>query len=210
MGKILIAKNKQARREGVDLSLKTPGTKGHARLLKRLTITPGSKGSGKTYRPKMSEYGRQLREKQKLKRVYNVSERKMSAYFENAVESHGNTIDFIIQSLELRLDNVLYRGGFAPTRAAARQLVSHGHVLVNGKKITIPSYRLAISDAVSYRKKDTREIPYILAVIEDKNRQIPAWVERKDDTITIMTLPSQETYAEPIDLPMVIEFYSKL
>lgn len=209
MGKILVKKNKLARREGVDLSLKTPGTKGHARLLKRLTVIPGSKGT-KTYRRKMSEYGRQLREKQKMKRLYNISEQRMSRYFSDASAKKGNTLDFIIQSLELRLDNVLYRGGFAPTRAAARQLVSHGHVSVNGNKITIASYRVSVKDKITYEKKATKEIPYIQQLLEDKNHQTLGWIKRNEKDITVIELPSQETYTEPIDLSLVIEFYSKL
>ncbi len=209
MSKLTMPKNKQARREGVDLSLKTPGTKGHARLLKRLNVLPGSKTTRK-FRGKLSEFGKQLREKQKLKRIYTITESKMARYFASAVERKGNSILYVIQSLELRLDNVLYRAGFAPTRAAARQLVSHGHVLVNGKKISIASYPVSANDRISFRSGQTYEIPYIKQVMEDKNRIMPDWLERAEKEAQVKSLPSQESYAEPVDMALVIEFYSKL
>ncbi|MCR4326547.1 MAG: 30S ribosomal protein S4 [Candidatus Roizmanbacteria bacterium] len=209
MSRISIPKNKQARREGVDLSLKTPGTKSHARLLKRLNVLPGNKTTRK-FRGKISEYGKQLREKQKLKRIYVLNESKMARYFREAVASKGNSILFLIQRLELRLDNVVYRAGLAPTRNAARQLVSHGHVTVNGKKITIPSYPVSADMRVAFGRADTYEIPYIKQLMEDKNRVMVDWLNRTDKEAVVKSLPSQESYAEPVDMSLVIEFYSKL
>ncbi|PJE62822.1 30S ribosomal protein S4 [Candidatus Roizmanbacteria bacterium CG10_big_fil_rev_8_21_14_0_10_39_6] len=208
MGRILMKKNKQARREGVDLSLKTPGTKSHARLLARLNIPPGNK-SVRKIRSKISDYGIQLREKQKLKRIYAISEAMMSKYFHKAVEKKGNTILHLIQSLETRIDNVLYRAGFAPTRNAARQLVTHGHVAVNGNKIDIPSYSVGIKDIVTFRKKNTKEIPYIKTLLEGEEKISP-WIKWKKDGAEIIDVPNLDEYKEPVDMLLVIEFYSKL
>lgn len=209
MAKTLIPRNKQARREGIDLSLKTPGTKGHARLLKRLNVTPGTLSTSRTYRKKQSEFGRQLREKQKLKRMYGLTEKTMSRYFTQSVARKGNTIEFIIQSLELRLDNALYRAGFAPTRSAARQLVTHGHVNVNSKKNSIPSFSVSVGDVIAFRSEKTEKIPYIQEYLETEH-QLPVWVKKEAKGFSIAALPTQQDYAEPIDLPLVIEFYSKL
>lgn len=208
MGRILMKKNKQARREGVDLSLKTPGTKSHTRLLARLNVPPGNK-SVRKIRTKLSDYGIQLREKQKLKRIYAISEAMMSKYFRRAVEKKGNTILHLVQSLETRIDNVLYRAGFAPTRNAARQLVTHGHVAVNGNKITVPSYAVSVKDTVIFRKKKTKEIPYIKTLL-DGEEKTSYWIKWKKEGAEIIDLPNLEEYKEPVDMLLVIEFYSKL
>ncbi|MCR4329916.1 MAG: 30S ribosomal protein S4 [Candidatus Roizmanbacteria bacterium] len=208
MGRILMKKNKQARREGVDLSLKTPGTKSHTRLLARLNVPPGNK-SVRKIRSKLSDYGIQLREKQKLKRIYAISEAMMSKYFRKAVEKKGNTILHLVQSLETRIDNVLYRAGFAPTRNAARQLVAHGHVAVNGKKIDVPSYVVDLKDIITFRKKKTKEIPYIKVLLEGEEKNTP-WIKWKKDGAEIIDLPNLDEYKEPVDMLLVIEFYSKL
>ena len=145
MSRLITPKNKLARREGVDLSLKTLGSKANAHLQKRLQVLPGQKQT-KRRANKMSDYGRQLREKQKLKRIYNLTEKAMINYFAKATKMKGDTTQFLVQLLESRLDNIIYRLRFAPTRNAARQLVSHGHILVNGKKINIPSYSVGLKD----------------------------------------------------------------
>jgi small subunit ribosomal protein S4 len=209
MAKLNKAKNKIARREAVDLSLKTFGTKAHASLLRRISIEPGAK-STRGRRRKISDFAKQLREKQKLKRIYGLSESTMKRYFEKAIKTKGNTADALVKLLENRLDNVVYRLNFAPTRAAARQLVAHGHIAVNGKKVDISSYQVEASEKISFYKKDTPEISYIKAVIEDKNYEPPVWLKRKGLQAEITGAVEFENYQEPVSLPLVIEFYSKL
>jgi small subunit ribosomal protein S4 len=202
-------KNKLARREGVDLSLKTFGTKSHASLLKRLSIVPGFKSVRRKF-AKVSDYGRQLREKQKLKRIYNVTEKKMSLYFDKAVITKGNTAEFLIRMLENRLDNVVFRLHLAPTRAAARQLVAHGHVSVNGKKIGIPSYNTKVGDKVEFGKAKSLEIPYIKEFATQKNVEIAKWLKKTGNTGEVVADIQLSDYQEPVDMALVIEFYSKL
>src|SRR3989339_775200 len=120
-------KNRIARREGIDLGLKTPGSAAHANLMKRLKITPGMHGQKRKRKP--SDYGIQLREKQKVKRLYGLLEKQFRKYVEASLKSRGNTGEKLIGFLEKRLDNVVFRLGFAPSRPAARQIVSHGHVM---------------------------------------------------------------------------------
>lgn len=209
MGRLMKARNKLARREGVDLGLKTFGTHAHASLLKRLNIVPGFKQT-KKFTGKISDYGRQLREKQKLKRIYGLSENSLLSYFRAAVKKRGNTAQFLVEMLEQRLDNSLYRLHFAPTRAAARQLVSHGHVLVNGKKVDIPSYQVSIGDKIAFAKNKSAEIPYIKQAIEEKNYILPKWLKREKLQGEVIKKPELAEYQEPVNLALVIEFYSKL
>src|SRR5437016_5710209 len=128
----LESKNKTARREGMDLGLKTSGSKSHASLLKRINVLPGQHGA--RGRRKVSEHGKQLREKQKLRFIFGITEKQLKKYFTLAKKKKGNTALFLSLYLEKRLDNVVYRLGFAPTRASARQLITHGHMRVNAKK----------------------------------------------------------------------------
>lgn len=209
MGRLLTSKNKLARREGIDLSLKTFGTKSHASLLRRLTIIPGKKTITKRMR-KLSDYGKQLREKQKVKRIYGLSEKGLSRYFDKAIKTKGNTVEHLIKLLELRLDNVLYRLKMAPTRASARQLVTHGHIKVNGRKLNIPSQPLKIADKIDFVNLKTAEIPYIKALLEEKNLQLPKWLKRVKNTGEVIGKLSVEEYAEPVNMSLVVEFYSKL
>ena len=128
----------------MDLGLKTPGSKNHARLLNKLTVLPGQHGVRR--RRKTSERGIQLREKQKLRFIFGISEKQMKNYFKKSVVKKGNTALYISQYLERRLDNIVYRLGLAPTRASARQLVVHGHIAVEDKKMSIPSYQVKVGD----------------------------------------------------------------
>ncbi|MFA6005215.1 MAG: 30S ribosomal protein S4 [Patescibacteria group bacterium] len=209
MVRITSSKNKLARREGVDLSLKTLGSKASAHLQKRLQVIPGQKQTKKR-QSKLSDYGRQLREKQKLKRIYNLSERSMVHYYDKAMKMKGDTTQFIVQLLESRLDNVVYRLHFAPTRNAARQLVSHGHIAVNGKRLNIPSYSLAPKDVITFSKKVTPEIPYIKELLDEKNVVVPVWLKRSPAQGEVIGIIALADYAEPVSVPLVIEFYSKL
>src|SRR3989344_4713988 len=141
------SRNKLARREGEDLGLKTAGSNAHASLLKRMKIKPGQHGQKRGRKP--SDYGRQLREKQKVKRMYGIMEHQFKRYYQEAAKTRGVTGEAMLSHLERRLDNVVYRLGFVPTRIAARQLVRHGHVRVDDKRVDIPSYQVTVGEVVS-------------------------------------------------------------
>ncbi len=199
-------KNRLARREGVDLSLKTVGSKSHSNLLRRLNIVPGQHGASR--RRKLTDYGIQLREKQKLKRIYGLTEKQMKNYFKKASKTLGNTSEILIQHIERRLDNVAYKLGFAPTRAAARQLVSHGHVLVNQKKVTIPSFEVRLGDVVNLDEKATK-IPYITQILEKKDFILAPWLEKQGTIGKMIHLSGQEYFKDDVNLQLVVEFYSR-
>src|SRR3989344_7228027 len=143
-------KNRLARREGIDLGLKTPGSKSHGQLMKRLKITPGAHGKKRKRKP--SDYGIQLREKQKVKRLYGLLEKQFRKYFEKASSHPQNTGEVLLSLLERRLDNVIYRLNLAPTRTSARQFVTHGHIRINDKKVNIPSYMVDPGQVISYKE----------------------------------------------------------
>jgi len=199
-------KNRLSRREGVDIGMKTIGSHAHAGLLRRLGIMPGQHGQkGKR---KVSGFGTQLREKQKVKRMYGVLERQFRKVFERAKKFKGNTGDQLIQFLERRLDNVLYRLALAPTRAAARQLITHGHVMVDGKKLTIPSASVREGNVLALTAKGA-EVPCVKKMLEDKTPQVPEWLERKGPTGKIVRLPNRLDVTEDINEQLIIEFYSR-
>lgn len=199
-------KNRLARKEGLDLGFKTVGSQAHASLLKRLNVPPGAHGAkGKR---KTSEFGIQLREKQKVKRMYGVLERQFRKVFDEAKTWKGNTGDKLVEFLERRLDNTVYRLGLAPTRASARQFVSHGHVQVNGKRVNIPSYRIEANEVITLKTK-ALEIPAVKKQLEDKAYKPPAWLERKGPVGKIVRLPIREDIQEDLDLQRIIEHYSR-
>ncbi len=200
-------KNKLARREGVDLSLKTQGSKSQSNLLRRLNIPPGQHGT--TRFRKRTEYGQQLREKQKVKRTYGLTETQLKKYFEISQREQGNTAELLFAQLESRLDNIVYRLGLAPTRAAARQLVNHGHVSVNDNKVTIPSYIAKVGDIIKFRKAKTVSIPYITAFIAQSEEMMPDWLSRKATIGKINAMPTEVHVSSDFNLQSVIEFYSR-
>lgn len=199
-------RNRLARREGMDLGLKTPGSKSHARLLKKLTVPPGQHPVRK--RRKISEHAHQLREKQKLRTMFGLSESQLKKYFDIASQKKGNTAFYLAQFLERRLDNAVYRLGFSPTRASARQLVNHGHILVNNKRMTIPSYVVKAGDTVALSDK-TVKIPYIAKVLDDTEAPVPSWFERKAIVGKLIADPGFDLIGKQINLRLVIEFYSR-
>ncbi|MFO0703311.1 MAG: 30S ribosomal protein S4 [Patescibacteria group bacterium] len=200
-------RNRLARRQGIDLELKTFGSKSQNRLARVIAVPPGQHGANT--RRKISESGRQLREKQKLRFMFGITEKKLGSYFVVAKRFKGNTGHKLCEILEKRLDNVVYRAGFAPTRAAARQLVNHGHVLVNGKKNSIPSYNVKQDDVVAFRKADTAKIPYIETSLDRKDYEAPFWLERKGTEVKVVAVPSAETLEKQVNLRLIIEYYSK-
>ena len=196
------------RREGQKLFLKgercysekcSVGIRGYA---------PGQHGQG---RKKSSEYGMQLRAKQTARRFYGVQENQFHHYFEIAERKQGITGDNLLKSLESRLDNVVYRVGFASSRAEARQLVGHGHFEVNGKRVDIASYLLKAGDVVSICEK-SRGSEKIKAVVEANSaRPVPQWidVDREQLTAKVIAMPTRDQIAAPVDEQLLVEFYSK-
>lgn len=193
-------KDRLSRREGVDLF-------GVGAKLTRLSVPPGMHGPKGTRR-KVSDYGRQLREKQKAKRIYGISESQLARYVSEAEKIKGNTGEVLVKFLETRLDNVVYRLGFAPTRASARQIVSHGHVLVDGKKINIPSYRIKRGQTVALDSK-VQAIPEVKKLLEAKDVTISPWLERVAAVGKVASLPERKDVFEPISEQDIIEFYSR-
>jgi small subunit ribosomal protein S4 len=200
-------KNRIARREAMDLGLKTPGTKSHASLLKRLNSLPGQHGTPK--RRKTSEYGRQVREKQKLRFIFGVTEHQLKNYFKKSVKKTGNTGLYLSQFLEQRLDNIVYRMGFVPTRAAARQLVTHKHIKVNDKTLNVPSHQVKPGDIISLAKPNSEKIPQVESSLSRKDEIMPEWVERKGTVGKVKVAPTADLVEKQINLRLVVEFYSR-
>jgi small subunit ribosomal protein S4 len=193
-------KDRLSRREGFDLF-------GKGAKLTRLAVPPGVHGpKGSMKGP--SQYGKQLREKQKVKRLYGVMEKQFRRYIEQALKIRGNTGETLLSFLERRLDNVVYRLGFAPTRPAARQLVSHRHVLVNGVKVNIPSYQVKVGEIITISKV-AMEIPAIKLLLSQKDVKIPVWIKRKAVVGIIDKEPRGEDVTEPISIQDIVEFYSR-
>ncbi|MEK7182785.1 MAG: 30S ribosomal protein S4 [Patescibacteria group bacterium] len=192
-------KDRLSRREGFDLY-------GAGSKLTRLTVPPGMHGHRGA--PRLSEYGRQLREKQKVKRLYGVFERQFKRYIERANRSKGNSGEVLLSLLERRLDNIVYRLGFASTRPAARQLVGHGHTFVNNKRVTIPSYEVKEGDVITLTPT-AQKIPAIARLIAEREKVLPSWLERKGAAGKVSRLPAREDVIEPIDEQTIIGFYSR-
>jgi small subunit ribosomal protein S4 len=169
---------------------------------------PGEHGQR---RSKPSEYGLQLREKQKMKRIYGVLEAQFRTYFQMAARQKGVTGENLVRLLEQRLDNIVHRLGFAASRAQARVLVRHGHFRVNGRRVTIPSVLLKAGDVVEVQPK-SRELTEIAGALEGaKKRRVPAWLEMDAGNFkaTVRTLPSKEEMAIPVQEQLVVALYSK-
>ncbi|MDO8269380.1 MAG: 30S ribosomal protein S4 [Candidatus Levybacteria bacterium] len=195
-------KHKLARREGVNILEKSSGS-----LERRLNILPGVQ-SRRGGRRKPSEYGLQLREKQQLKRSYGLLEKQFRKYVEMAQKSQENTDEMLIQLLEGRLDNVVYRLGFANSRNMARQFVSHGHVLVDDSKVSIPSYNVKIGQRVSLSPKLLKNEILKLHVEETASNLLP-FLERKGTIGRLSRKPTRDEVPNPADYQLVIEFYSR-
>ncbi|EKE13551.1 MAG: 30S ribosomal protein S4 [uncultured bacterium] len=199
MAKYVGPKDRLSRREAFDIF--SSGAK-----LTRLNVPPGVHGPKGTRGS--SQYGKQLREKQKVKRLYGVLEKQFRRYMTEAFKSKGNTGEALLISLEKRLDNVIFRFGFAPSRPAARQIVSHRHVLVNDKKVNIPSFSVKVGDVIALDPKATN-IPEIKKVLEQKDFKLPSWLERKAFVGKISAQPKREDITEPVSEQDIVEFYSR-
>jgi small subunit ribosomal protein S4 len=196
------------RRLGVSLELKGERRLAGKSALDRRPYAPGQHGQR---RAKISEYGQQLREKQKIKYYYGVLEKQFRRFFKEANRQEGSTGENLIKLLERRLDNVVYRMGFASTRRFARQLVTHGHILVNGKKVTIPSYIVKEGDRIEVREK-SKNNPQIQRSLELTNQTgIAPWVDvDKEKLVGVFTrIPERSEVNIPVDERLVVELYSK-
>ncbi len=207
MGRYIGPVCRLCRREGVKLFLK--GEKCITKcVLDRRRKPPGQHGE---LRRKLTEYGKRLREKQKLKRIYNVREEQFVRYFEMATKMPGNTGENFLQFLERRLDNVVYRLGFALSRNHARQLIVHGHITVNGRTVDIPSYLVDVGDVISV-KEDMRDNPDVQRALEVRGEwTVPKWLSRDTETLTgrVLSLPTRDQIDVPVDENLVVEFYSR-
>jgi small subunit ribosomal protein S4 len=176
-----------------------------------IEIRPYPPGEHGRNRPKESEYLLQVREKQKARRIYGVLERQFGNYYEEAARRRGKTGEVLLQILETRLDNVVYRAGFAKSRDMARQVVRHGHILVNGKKTDIPSYRVSENDIVEVTPKSQGLTPFIVAKAEAGDRTPPAWIEVIPDKMRVLvhTLPIRAQIDTLVQEQLIVEYYSK-
>lgn len=202
MARYLGARTRLSRREGMDLFGNT-----RAALEKR-NYPPGEHGR----RPqKLQGYGQQLREKQKVKRIYGILERQFRLYFKRAAQKKGVTGENLLRMLEQRLDNVVFRLGFARTRAQARQLVVHGHVTVNSSKVNIPSFQVKEGEIIGIRESSKKLQLIKDALAFSQGRGVPSWLERKDDELTgtVISLPDRESLDLPINEQLIVELYSK-
>jgi small subunit ribosomal protein S4 len=196
------------RRENLKLFLKGERCYTDKCAIERRNYPPGQRGQG---RPKFSEYSIQLREKQKVKRMYGLLEKQFRRTFAEASRTKGITGETLLVLLERRLDNVAYRLGFATSRAEARTLVRHGHVLVNGKKVNIPSYTVRAGDVVSV-KEPSRQLGRVQSAMEGAQRRgVPDWAEVDRDTCSgkIKILPTRSDVTMPINEKLIVELYSK-
>ena len=201
-------KCKQCRREGMKLFLKGERCLTEKCGIERRSYPPGQHGRGRT---KQSEYLTQLREKQKAKRYYGVLEKQFRNYYEKASRRTGITGENLLRQLELRLDNIVYSLGFAASRAQGRQLVRHGHIEVNGKKINVPSYQVRKGDVIQVREKSRKNEQIRQAVETAAGRGVPGWLELNAEQFrgTVQDLPKREDIRLPIQEQLIVELYSK-
>ena len=208
MAKYIGPKCKLMRREGSDLSLKS--TRRAVDTKCKIDNPPGMHGAG-TRKPRQSDYGLQLREKQKLRRIYGVLERQFRNYYKEASRLKGSTGENLLQLLESRLDNVVYRMGFGSTRAEARQLVNHKAILVNDQVVNIPSYVVKPTDTVSVREKSRKQARILEAMALAEQIGLPGWVDVDPNKLegTFKALPERGELPPDINEQPVVELYSK-
>jgi small subunit ribosomal protein S4 len=199
---------KLCRREKTKLFLKGKKCESAKCPIEIRPYPPGEHGRG---RPKESEYQLQLREKQKTRRIYGVLEKQFHNYYEEANRKTGKTGENLLQILESRLDNVVYRAGFAESRDAARQQVRHGHFLVNGKKVDIPSYRVREHDIIEVREKSRALLPYEVARATAGDKTVPAWLGVSSEALRILVhqLPIRQQIDTLVQEQLIVELYSK-
>ena len=206
MARYLGPKLKLSRREGTDMFLKS-GVRAIDSKCK-IDTAPGQHGARK---PRLSDYGVQLREKQKVRRIYGILEKQFRNYYREATRIKGNTGENLLQLLEGRLDNVVYRMGFASTRAEARQLVSHKAIVINGKVVNIPSYNVSPEDVVTVREKAKKQARIKAALDVAAQREKPTWIEINADKMegVYKRLPERSDLSADINEQLIVELYSK-
>lgn len=206
MARYLGPKLKLSRREGTDLFLKS-GVRAIDSKCK-IDTAPGQHGAR---RGRLSDYGVQLREKQKVRRMYGVLEKQFRNYYKEAARIKGNTGENLLQLLEQRLDNVVYRMGFASTRAEARQLVSHKAIMVNGRCVNIPSFNVSAEDVVSVREKAKKQSRIVAALELADQREKPTWIEVDSNKMegTFKRVPERTDLSAEINEQLIVELYSK-
>ncbi len=199
---------KRCRREKVKLYLKGAKCDSPKCPIESRPYPPGQHGRGRT---KESEYLLQKREKQKCARIYGILEKQFRGYYEEANRQQGKTGENLLRILESRLDNVVYRAGFAKSRDMARQVVRHGHVLVNGKKVDIPSYRVSENDIVEVRPASRELTPFVIARAEAGERTVPGWLEVIPSQLRVLVhaLPSRALIDTAVQEQLIVELYSK-
>jgi small subunit ribosomal protein S4 len=204
------AKCRLCRREGMKLFLKGDRCFRDTCAIEKRNFPPGQ--HGRDHRPKIVGYGIQLREKQKVKRIYRVLENQFANYFAKADRKKGITGENLLLTLECRLDNVVYRLGFAPSRDQARQLVTHGHILVNDKKVDIASAQVATGNVITLRENTKKNQQVLDSVASISGRGgVPAWLELNAEGLkgTVLALPKRGDIQMPIDEQLIVELYSK-
>lgn len=209
MGRYINAVCRLCRRQGEKLFLKGNRCSGPKCAITKRAFAPGQHGQGR--RVKLSNYGVQLREKQKVKRIYGVLEKQFRRYFEIAAKTKGVTGKMLLQLLERRLDNVIFRMNLATSRSNARQIVRHNFVFVNSKRVNIPSYLVGAGDIVQIKNKE-KALKYIRDNIElSKDRTIPKWLEfnLQDLQAKVLRLPEKEDISATIQEQLIVELYSK-
>lgn len=202
MARYIGPKNKLSRKIGEDLGLKTNALK----TARRLTIRPGQHGA--KGRRKLSDYGVQLKEKQKLKYIYGILEKQMRKLYVQASKNPTATGAALLSLLERRLDNVVYRAGWSKTRAAARQLVAHGHIRVNGKKMSIPSYSVGVNDVIVIKDR-TAGKAFVADNIKENKEALVAWLSNKGPATKVTRLPERKDITDIIEEQLIVEFYSR-
>ncbi len=199
---------KRCRREKTKLFLKGAKCESPKCPIEIRPYPPGEHGRART---KESEYLLQMREKQKTARIYGVLEKQFRGYYEEANRRSGKTGENLLRILESRLDNVVYRAGYAPSRDAARQLVRHGHFVVNGKKVDIPSYRVREHDVIQVREKSAGLTPFEIARGLAGSRTVPAWIEAIPNQLKILvhSMPVRQSIDTQVQEQLIVELYSK-
>jgi len=209
MAKILDPKCKQCRREGVKLFLKGEKCFSPKCPIIKRNYPPGIHGP--KGRRRTTEYGTQLREKQKAKKIYGILERQFSNYYQEAMRRSGDTGEILQQLLETRFDNVIYRSGLATSRAQARQMVNHGLFLVNGKKVNIPSYGLRPKDEITIKPEKSESKAFADLEKRLEKYETPSWIhlDLKEKKVKILNIPTGEELEQTFSPRLIVEFYSK-
>ncbi len=202
-------KEKLSRKVGENLGLKAERSFSPKSSFLKKPYKPGA--HGKARHRALSEFGVQLLEKQKIKITYALTEKQLQRYYNGAIQKKGITGDFLLSAIEARLDNAVFRSGFAPSRTMARQLVSHGHFLVNSKKVNIPSYPTRADDVITIKPQSRNKMIFFDLANKLKKREIPSWlvVDKKTFEIKIKSAPKNEDLPKNLNINSVVSYYSR-